>query len=75
MLKRLKNLMRISTKFDAGLVIYAIALGALERGHAYHEQFPGGIGWMMLGACTIMVFIAGGALIDYVDLRQKSADS
>lgn len=72
MLKRLKNLMRISTKFDAGLVIYAIAVGALERGHHYFEQYPGGVGYMMLGASTLVVFIAGGALIDYVDMRQKN---
>jgi hypothetical protein len=47
-------------------VIYAIALGAVERGRHYLETYPGFGGWLLALACTGVVFIAGAKLLDSV---------
>jgi len=67
MIQRLKNLFTIRTKFDAFLVIYALALGATERGLVYIQQYPGFGGKLLALCCTGAVFIAGGKLIDSVE--------
>lgn len=64
---RIKRLFTIKTKFEAYLVIYALALGAVERGLVYIDQYPGFGGKMLALACTGAVFMAGGRLIDSVD--------
>ena len=66
MLKKIGRLFTIKTRFEAWLVIYAIALGAVERGHAYLQTYPGWGGWMLALACTGVVFVAGGKLLDSV---------
>ena len=65
-LKKIGRLFTIKTRFEAWLVIYAIALGAVERGRLYLHAFPGWGGWMLALACTAVVFIAGGKLLDSV---------
>jgi hypothetical protein len=47
-------------------VIYAIALGAVERGRHYLDAYPGWGGWLLAIACTAVVFVAGGKLLDSV---------
>lgn len=66
MWNRIARLFTIKTKFEAFLVIYALATGAVERGSHYLAQYPGTGGWMLFGACGITVFMAGGRLIDSV---------
>ncbi|HET8749616.1 MAG TPA: hypothetical protein VFM42_02630 [Sphingomicrobium sp.] len=66
MLKKIGRLFTIKTRWEAWLVIYAIALGAVERGRLYLETYPGWGGWMLAAACTGVVFIAGGKLLDSV---------
>lgn len=61
------RLFTIRTKFEAFMLIYAIATGAVERGMTYLHRFPGTPGWIMFGACTIVVFMAGGKIIDGVE--------
>ena len=63
---RLKRLFTIKTRFEAFLVIYAIALGAVERGQHYLVQYPGSGGWLLALACTGVVFMVGGRLLDTV---------
>jgi hypothetical protein len=65
-LKKIGRLFTIKTRFEAWLVIYAIALGAVERGRLYLDTYPGWGGWMLALACTAVVFIAGGKLLDSV---------
>jgi hypothetical protein len=65
-LKKLGRLFTIKTRWEAWLVIYAIALGAVERGRLYLHTYPGLGGWMLALACTAVVFIAGGKLLDSV---------
>ena len=66
MLRKIGRLFTIRTRFEAWLVIYAIALGAVERGRLYLETYPGWGGWMLAAACTGVVFIAGAKLLDSV---------
>ena len=66
MLKRLARLFTIKTRFEAYLVTYAIAVGAVERGRHYLEIYPGAIGWTFAVLCTGVVFLAGGKLLDSV---------
>src|SRR6476469_6507072 len=66
MLRKVGRLFTIKTRFEAGLVIYAIALGAVERGRHYLETYPGWGGWLLAVACTGVVFLAGARLLDSV---------
>src|SRR5215208_7788221 len=66
MLKKIARLFTIKTRFEAWLVTYAIALGAVERGRHYLETYPGWGGWLLALACTGVVFLAGAKLLDSV---------
>ena len=66
MLSKIGRLFIIKTRFEAWLVIYAIALGAVERGQHYMAQYPGASGWILAAACTGVVFVAGAKLLDSV---------
>ena len=66
MLSKIGRLFRIQTRFEAWAVIYAIAVGAVERGHHYMLQYPGFGGWLLALACTAVVFVAGARLLDSV---------
>lgn len=68
MLSKISRLFTIKTRFEAWLVIYAIALGAVERGHNYLDQYPGISGWILAAACTGVVFVAGAKLLDSVTM-------
>jgi hypothetical protein len=72
MLSKIGRLFTIKTRFEAWLVIYAIALGAVERGQHYLETYPGWGGWLLAIACTGVVFIAGGKLLDAVKPAQPA---
>lgn len=67
MLNRLKRLFTIKTKFEAFMVIYALGVGAVDRGMHYLEQYPGFAGWLLFAACAAAVFMAGGRIIDAID--------
>ena len=71
-LKKIGRLFTIKTRFEAWLVIYAIALGAVERGRLYLETYPGYGGWLLAIACTGVVFIAGAKLLDSVKPQQPA---
>lgn len=64
---RLVRLFTIKTKFEAFLVIYGLATGAVERGFHYQHQFPGVAGWLLFSVCPIAVFMAGGRILDSID--------
>ena len=66
MLRKIGRLFVIKTRFEAWLVTYAIAVGAVERGRHYLQMYPGWEGWMLALACTGVVFIAGAKLLDSV---------
>ena len=66
MLQKIGRLFTIKTRLEAWLVIYAIALGAVERGLHYQMLYPGWMGWSLGLACTGVVFLAGAKLLDSV---------
>lgn len=74
MFKRLGRLFVIKTRTEAFLVIYAIAVGAVERGRHYLEIYPGAGGWLLAAACTGVPFIAGAKLLDAVRPKADTAD-
>lgn len=64
--KRIARLFTIKTRFEAYLVIFAIAMGAVERGRHYLEIYPGNMGWVFAALATGVVFVAGAKLLDSV---------
>ena len=66
MWKKFARLFVIKTRFEAWAVIYAITLGAIERGRHYLEVYPGANGYILAAACLGVVFLAGAKLLDAV---------
>ena len=73
MRQKLARLFTIKTRSEAWLVIYAIAVGAVERGRAYLETYPGAGGWLLALCCSGVVFIAGAKLLDSVRPKASPA--
>ena len=63
---RLARLFTIKTRTEALFLTYAIAVGAIERGLHYMDQYPGYAGVVLALACLGVPFIAGAKLIDSV---------
>jgi hypothetical protein len=64
MLRKVSRLFTIKTRFEAFVLIYALALGATTRGAHYLEQYPGWGGYLLFLACTGAVFLAGAKILD-----------
>lgn len=64
---KFSRLFVIKNKFEAFAVIYALALGAVERGVHYLDQYPGVGGWLLFAVCPIAVFMAGARILDSVE--------
>lgn len=75
MLQKIGRLFQIKTKFEACLVIYALALGAVERGSVYLEQYPGVGGKLLFLACTGSVFMGGAKIIDCLKYEKAARDA
>lgn len=75
-MKKIRRLFTIKSKFEVYCVVYALALGTSERGLVYLQQYPGWGGKLLALACTGSVFLAGGLMLDAVELREnlKSSD-
>lgn len=67
MIAKVARLFVIKNKFEAFLVIYGIATGAIERGVHYLQQYPGTQGYMLLALSPVIVFMAGARILDSVD--------
>ena len=78
MFRRLGRLFVIKTRWEAIFVIYALAVGAVDRGLHYVERYPGVPGWLLFAACTGVVFMAGARLMDLTradsGARRRSSD-
>ena len=64
MLRRIARLFVIKSRWEAFLIIYALALGATSRGAHYMDLYPGFGGQMLFLACTGAVFMAGAKILD-----------
>jgi hypothetical protein len=73
MFGKIARLFVIKTRIEAFLIIYALALGAVERGSIYLRQFPGMGGKLLFMACTVAVFMAGARILDCLKYERESA--
>ena len=64
MLRRIARLFVIKSRWEAFLIIYALALGATSRGAHYMDLYPGIGGQLLFLACTGAVFMAGAKILD-----------
>ena len=71
--RKLRRLFLIKTRFEAYMIIYALALGATERGRIYLTQYPGWGGKLLFLACTGAVFLAGAKILDCLRLERERA--
>ena len=73
MLAKIGRLFKIKTPVEAYLIIYALALGATERGKDYLVQFPGFGGKLLFLACTCAVLMAGAKILDCLKHEKRLA--
>lgn len=78
MLKKIGRLFVIKTRLEASFVIYALALGAVERGEDYLHQYPGLFGYLLFAACLGAVFMGGAKILEVTrpdsGQRRRSSD-
>jgi hypothetical protein len=73
MLRKVGRLFVIKNRFEAFLIIYALALGATARGSAYLTEYPGMGGKLLFLATTGAVFLAGAKILDCLKLEREVA--
>ncbi len=71
MLRRIARLFVIKNRFEAFVIIYALALGATTRGAAYLEQYPPYWGEALFLAACAVVFLAGAAILDGLKAKRE----
>jgi hypothetical protein len=71
MIKKVARLFVIKTRWEAYLIIFALANGAMMRGRNYLLEYPGTSGWLLFWACSGAVFLGGAAILDSITLRQQ----
>lgn len=72
MLAKVKRLFVIKTRFEAYLIIYALALGAMTRGAHYTIQYPGWGGYLLWAATGGAVFLGGAKILDAIRYEQDT---
>lgn len=73
MLRKVGRLFVIKTRFEAFLIIYALALGSSARGMIYLQDYPGFGGQLLFLATTGAVFLAGAKILDCLKLEKEVA--
>jgi len=73
MLRKLGRLFVIKNRFEAFLIIYALALGSSARGMTYLHEYPGFGGQLLFLATTGAVFLAGAKILDCIKLEKEVA--
>lgn len=74
MLRKLGRLFVIKNRFEAFLIIYALALGSSARGAVYLQEYPGFGGQLLFLATTGAVFLAGAKILDCLKLESEVAE-
>ncbi len=72
MLRKLSRLFVIKTKIEAYLIIFALAVGAMERGKGYLNEYPGTGGWLLFWACSGSVMLAGAKILDALRYEREA---
>lgn len=74
MLKKIGRLFVIKNRFEAFVIIYALALGAMTRGVHYLESYPPYWAEALFLATSGAVFLAGAKILDCLKLEQEVAE-
>lgn len=74
MLSKISRLFVIKSPIEAYAIIYALALGAVERGQVYLTTYPGFGGKLLFLACTGAVFMAGAKILDCIKHEKRIAE-
>jgi len=74
-LNKVKRLFVIKTRFEAFLIIYALALGAMTRGANYTLQYPGVGGYLLFAATTGAVFLGGAKILDALRYEREAKEA
>lgn len=61
---RFARLFVIKNRFEAYLIIYALAVGATARAQLYLIQYDGAMGVILALCCTGAVFLGGAKILD-----------
>lgn len=69
---KVKRLFVIKTRFEAYLIIYALALGAMTRGAQYTVEYPGVGGYILMAATAGAVFLGGAKILDAIRYERES---
>lgn len=72
---KVKRLFVIKTRWEAYLIIYALALGAMTRGAHYTVEYPGVGGWLLMAATAGAVFLGGAKILDAIRYEQDRGKS
>ncbi|MBX7493627.1 hypothetical protein K3163_10440 [Qipengyuania sp. 1NDW9] len=72
MWQKVKRLFVIKTRFEAYLIIYALALGAMTRGAHYTVEYPGVGGYLLFAATAGAVFLGGAKILDAIRYEQDA---
>ncbi|MDN3644869.1 hypothetical protein QWY75_01470 [Pontixanthobacter aestiaquae] len=75
MLKKIGRLFVIKTKWEAYIIIYALALGCTARGAQYITDYPGRFGQLMFLATTGAVFLAGAKIFDALAYEREAREA
>lgn len=75
MFGKIGRLFVIKTRFEAYVIIYALALGAIERGSIYLTQYPGWGGKLLFFACSGAVFMAGAKILDCLKFERAAKEA
>ena len=72
---KVKRLFVIKTRWEAYLIIYALALGAMTRGANYLTQYPGWPGYMLMAATGGAVMLGGAKILDAIRYEREAKAS
>ena len=75
MFRKVSRLFVIKTRFEAFLIIYALALGATSRGAHYLTDYPGFAGKALFGACLVAVLLAGAKILDCLRFERERREA
>jgi len=65
-MNRVARLFVIKTRWEAYAIIYALALGAVQRGNLYLVEYPGWGGKLLFVACAAAVLMGGAKILDAI---------
>ena len=75
MLRRIGRLFVIKNRFEAFLIIFALAMGAMDRGSHYLAQYPGAMGQILFWACGGAVMLGGAKILDALHYESERAQA